>query len=163
MNRNILAVLALAAFCSISAPTAGFAGDNGNGTVTVNGQVWLKNADCFGKVLYSAAQSAVAGLASGQCGLTDGSAAGQWRLPTIAELSMINTQRALFTNSTGTPYWSSDKVTSPRGTAITLFTGNHSVSGSLPSAGPYQSVSLTGTMSVAENKPYHALVWPVKR
>lgn len=161
MNKNFLTVLATAALFCMTATSASFAGDNG--TVTVNGQVWLKNADCFGKVLYSSAQSAVAGLANGQCGLTDGSTQGQWRLPTLAELKMINTQRALFSNATGTHYWSSDVVTGLRGKGIVVFTGNFAVSGSLPSHGPYSASYRDGSMTVGEDKPYNALVWPVKR
>ena len=61
--------------------------DCGNGTVTdtVTGLIWLKNANCFSIQAYSAANQAAAGLAAGQCGLTDGSSAGDWRLPTKAE------------------------------------------------------------------------------
>jgi hypothetical protein len=61
--------------------------DCGNGTVTdtVTGLIWLKNANCFSLKLYSAANQRAAGLAAGQCGLTDGSSAGDWRLPTKAE------------------------------------------------------------------------------
>jgi len=57
--------------------------DNGNGTVTDTNTnlVWLKNANCFGKITWQQAMDAAAALASGQCGLTDGSVAGQWRLP----------------------------------------------------------------------------------
>lgn len=59
----------------------------GNGTVTdtVTGLIWLQTADCFLTMTYSAANQAAAGLAAGQCGLTDGSSAGDWRLPTKAE------------------------------------------------------------------------------
>lgn len=60
----------------------------GNGTVTdtVTGLIWLKDASCFGGRTYSNAIQAVAGLAAGpQCLLTDGSSAGDWRLPTKAE------------------------------------------------------------------------------
>ncbi|MEO5378516.1 MAG: DUF1566 domain-containing protein [Magnetococcus sp. DMHC-6] len=58
--------------------------DNGNGTVTdaATGLVLLKNANCFGLLNWNAAMSAAATLASGACGLTDGSKAGDWRLPT---------------------------------------------------------------------------------
>lgn len=60
--------------------------DCGNGTVTdtVTGLVWLKKADCFG-LSYSGVNKAAAELADGDCGLTDGSSAGDWRLPTIGE------------------------------------------------------------------------------
>jgi hypothetical protein len=61
--------------------------DCGNGTVTdtVTGLVWLKNANCFGEQTYAAASQAAAGLGAGQCGLTDGSSPGDWRLPTLVE------------------------------------------------------------------------------
>ncbi len=54
-------------------------------TDTVTGLIWLKNANCFGRRAYAAANQAAAALAAGQCGLTDGSAAGDWRLATKAE------------------------------------------------------------------------------
>lgn len=65
--------------------------DNANGTVTDNltGLVWLKNADCFGSQQWSAALSSANTLASGACGLTDGSVAGQWRLPNRKELMSL--------------------------------------------------------------------------
>jgi hypothetical protein len=61
--------------------------DCGNGTVTdtVTGLIWLKDASCLGPKHYTAANQAAAALADGQCGLTDGSSAGDWRLPTKAE------------------------------------------------------------------------------
>ncbi len=45
----------------------------------------LKNASCFGAKNWSQALSDSNGLASGSCGLTDGSAAGDWRLPNVNE------------------------------------------------------------------------------
>jgi len=61
--------------------------DCGNGTVndTVTNLIWLKNANCFGKKNYAAANNAAAGLGDGECGLTDGSSPGDWRLPTKEE------------------------------------------------------------------------------
>lgn len=61
--------------------------DNGDGTVTdrLTGLIWLKNANCFGGKTYQDANQAAADLAAGQCGLTDGSSAGAWRLPTKPE------------------------------------------------------------------------------
>ena len=63
--------------------------DCGNGTVTdsATGLIWLKDANCatFGTIGFAAANAGAAQLESGQCGLTDGSAAGNWRLPTRAE------------------------------------------------------------------------------
>lgn len=65
--------------------------DCGNGTVTdtVSGLVWLKNADCFGPLAYAAANEAALGLADGDCGLADGSSAGDWRLPTRTEWELL--------------------------------------------------------------------------
>lgn len=76
--------------------------DCGNGTVTDNrtGLVWLKNASCLtsggedGRVDWHAAMEFVAGLsdkpatslaAADDCGLSDGSSPGEWRLPSRAE------------------------------------------------------------------------------
>jgi hypothetical protein len=61
--------------------------DNGNGTVTdtVTGLIWLKKADCIHQDWPDAIAS-VNALASGQCGLTDGSAAGSWRMPNRKEM-----------------------------------------------------------------------------
>jgi len=62
--------------------------DCGNGTVTdtVTGLIWVKNADCISARSYAAANQAAASLGEdGQCDLTDGSSAGDWRLPTKAE------------------------------------------------------------------------------
>jgi hypothetical protein len=61
--------------------------DCGNGTVTdtATGLIWLKQVDCFPAPDWDAAKKSAAGLKTGDCGLNDGSAAGDWRLPTIAE------------------------------------------------------------------------------
>jgi hypothetical protein len=65
--------------------------DMGNGTVMDNltGLTWLKNADCFGLKSWSDALSAANTLASGHCGLTDGSAERTWRLPNVKELTSL--------------------------------------------------------------------------
>ena len=59
----------------------------GNGTVTdtVTGLIWLRQADCFTPRHYAGANQAAAGMKEGDCGLTDGSSAGDWRLPTKDE------------------------------------------------------------------------------
>lgn len=92
--------------------------DNSNGTVTDNltGLIWLKNAGCFTPMLWASALADVNQLASGTCGLTDGSTAGQWRLPNIIELeSMVDDSvsnpavnaGSPFTNVSSGIYWSS--------------------------------------------------------
>jgi hypothetical protein len=62
--------------------------DNADGTVTDNltNLIWLKDANCFGERTWNNALSDSNGLASGSCGLTDGSGAGDWRLPNRREL-----------------------------------------------------------------------------
>jgi hypothetical protein len=69
---------------------AGFT-DNGDGTVTDNltGLIWLKNASCFGSRTWAQALSDCNALADGSCGLTDGSVAGDWRLPNVKELQSL--------------------------------------------------------------------------
>jgi hypothetical protein len=64
---------------------------NGNGTVTDNltGLIWLENANCFGKQTWVDAMGSANGLASGACGLADGSVAGDWRLPNVKELQSL--------------------------------------------------------------------------
>lgn len=68
-------------------PTPRFT-DNNNGTVTDNltGLIWLKNANCFGQKTWSDALNGCNKLNSGECGLSDGSVEGDWRLPNVKEL-----------------------------------------------------------------------------
>ncbi len=65
--------------------------DNGNGTLIdkLTGIVWLKNANCFGAHLWDNSFALVSNLSSGQCDLTDGSKAGDWRLPNINEFRSL--------------------------------------------------------------------------
>ncbi len=68
--------------------------DNCDGTVTdtLTNLFWLKNANCFGAKNWDTAISWTAEINSGECGLTDGSAAGIWRLPSKEELQDIGTE-----------------------------------------------------------------------
>jgi hypothetical protein len=93
--------------------------DNLNGTVTdhLTGLVWLRDADCKGATDWPTAITNANQLASGQCGLSDGSAAGQWRMPNANELeSLVDVSQFGPSVSAGHPfsninllnaYWSS--------------------------------------------------------
>jgi len=89
--------------------------DCGNGTVTdtVTGLIWLKDANCFEEKTWSLAHQAAAGLAHGSCGLTDGSVAGDWRLPTptqwdetVAQGRDMNCEAPVLTDIPGTNCYS---------------------------------------------------------
>lgn len=63
--------------------------DNGDGTVTdeATGLVWLQDADCLsGPIVLDELITQVQALEAPDCGLTDGSQAGDWRLPNVNEL-----------------------------------------------------------------------------
>lgn len=61
--------------------------DCGNGTVTdtVTGLIWLKEAHCLPTSDWAGANNAAVNLEGGDCGLTDHSTSGDWRLPTREE------------------------------------------------------------------------------
>lgn len=73
--------------------------DNGicDGTEPCNGAVldrltgltWLQNAGCLPATGWQNALATANQLASGQCGLNDGSAPGDWRLPNMNELRSL--------------------------------------------------------------------------
>ncbi len=92
--------------------------DNQDGSVSdhLTGLVWLKNAGCFTPALFAAALTDANQLATGACGLTDGSKAGDWRLPNVNELeSLIDVsqnnpalqQESPFVNVSNGIYWTS--------------------------------------------------------
>ncbi|MEI6155015.1 MAG: DUF1566 domain-containing protein, partial [Deltaproteobacteria bacterium] len=81
--------------------------DNNNGTVTDNhtGLIWLKNANCFGAKNLNDAIAAANGLENGNCGLSDSSNAGDWRLPNRKELlSLIDFSKYSPALSAGHPF-----------------------------------------------------------
>jgi hypothetical protein len=98
--------------------------DNGDGTVTVTDALgsatWLKEASCAdrsggvtaagGVASWGEAQAWASGLAAGVCGLRDGSAAGDWSVPTLGQLLHLSQDLAApnpFLDFHGGEYWSS--------------------------------------------------------
>ena len=137
--------------------------DNKNGTVTDNwtGLVWLQNANCTdtvggvnkpsGYLTWANALTWTAALYSSKCNLSDGSTAGQWRLPNRNELqSLIDYTRgnpALpvdhpFTGVQSNFYWSSATYA--------------------PNTGLAWHVGLGGGAVFAIGKTYNYYVWPVR-
>jgi hypothetical protein len=131
--------------------------DNDDGTITDNltGLTWLKNANCWGNVYWDTALSNSNNLADGQCSLTDGSSANDWRLPNKRELrSLVNygTDNLLtwltsqgFTNipGGGTYHWTS--------TTDASFTDN-----------AFTFDMQTGMMNSSDKDAVACAVWPVK-
>jgi hypothetical protein len=113
--------------------------DNGDGTVRDNltGLIWLKNAHCVVGQPWLAALNIANTLASGSCGLTDGSVTGDWRLPNVRELqSLIDFSHPIhpaipagspFINVLAIRYWSS--TTPPPPNDIYAWTVDFSMGG----------------------------------
>jgi hypothetical protein len=127
-----------------------------NGTVTDNrtGLVWLGNANCWGPLTWADAMATVAGLGDlpgsnqDDCGLSDGSSPGEWRLATKAEWSAMvayalgcdpkitddqggtcwsdvaGTQWTSFSGVQSLSYWSSTTLASAPTNARTLHLGD---------------------------------------
>ena len=114
MKRKNMVVIGMVVGCLMMVAGAAWAGivmpGTANGTVKVGNLVLLLDANSWlGKMNWDAAVSRAKSLASGQCGLTDGSKAGQWRLPTRKELNGLvynGVETQLNLGDFG--YWSSD-------------------------------------------------------
>ncbi len=115
--------------------------DNGDGTVTDNltDLIWLEDAACFGLRTWTDALSDANTLADGSCSLTDGSAAGDWRLPNVKELQSLidfgSYNPALpgghpFSGVQSSYYWSSTSYVNPPGNAWSVDLGYGYVSSS---------------------------------
>ena len=82
-----------------------------DGTVLdcLTGLVFLKDAYCFVATDWEDAMEKAASLQDGMCGLTDGSASGDWRLPGIAEWEFfvdLRFDNPAVSNALGNARWS---------------------------------------------------------
>jgi hypothetical protein len=93
-DAEVSALLEGLSLCPAAIGSADRFTDCGNGTVRDNntGLIWLQDANCAalgttpsGMADWADAKAAAAALADGTCGLTDGSQAGDWRLPEAGE------------------------------------------------------------------------------
>jgi hypothetical protein len=133
--------------------------DNGDGTVTdsLTRLIWLQNANCFSIQTWQNALNAANNLADDpastttDCGLRDGSDAGDWRLPNVKELLSLldygNLNPALptghpFLNVQSPIYWSS--------TTAAAFPGFAWI------------VNLNGGRTIDDGKDNTVFVWPVR-
>ncbi|OAD20747.1 protein containing DUF1566 [Candidatus Thiomargarita nelsonii] len=106
---TIFGVVGTAKLAAPSSPSDRYV-DNGNGTVTDtwSSLIWLKNAKCLGHHNWEGAMQIAANLANGQCGLSDGSIVGMWRLPTKLEWGVMidkNYSNPALSNAAGTSQW----------------------------------------------------------
>jgi hypothetical protein len=136
--------------------------DNNDGTVTdgLTGLVWMKNPGCFAASNWPDALTYANQLASGQCGLTDGSTAGQWRIPTVNELeSLLDISRSKPALASGNPfnnvansYWSSTSYHASLGARamvmVIRFTDGRWISGTAGPYNDYRAASLNSLWAV---------------
>ncbi|HZP13585.1 MAG TPA: DUF1566 domain-containing protein [Nevskiaceae bacterium] len=135
--------------------------DNLDGTVTdhLTGLVWLKNAGCFAPSDWATALAHANTLASGSCGLTDGSAAGDWRMPNVNELeSLIDVSQSNPAISALTPftnvavdnaYWSSTTYTALNTNAMAIrFADGRWINGIDPNDGAFDNAKARSLNSV---------------
>jgi hypothetical protein len=153
-----------------------------SGTVTDcrTGLIWLKNAKCTdtsnsianpgGFLNWYNAQKWVAGLQDGLCGLTDGSIAGDWRLPTKTEW-MAMVAYARYTHS---PAYENPALTNDAGTAKWSSGGGSSFTALMPSSCYWSSTTYADNTALAWQvrmglgdmdyywKSTDCCVWPVR-
>jgi len=136
--------------------------DNSDGTITdkLTGLIWLKNANCFGLRNWTTALSDANSLSSGSCGLTDGSVAGDWRLPNYKELfSLIDAEydNPALSNSAGTMKWTEGDAFSG---VQTYFYWSSTTVVSNPNLAWFVATDNGGMNSTV--KTLTAYVWPVR-
>ena len=144
-------------------------GETCDGTVTDNltGLIWLKNASCNYDTYtqptnWFDAVSFCNGLASGYCGITDGSSAGDWRLPNRFELeSLLDLQYILpaLPNTAGTGQWIEGDPFNNVQIYDSYWTGSH-YANYMAGSSWYTNIQLGD--STGDMKFNNHYVWPVR-
>jgi uncharacterized protein DUF1566/List-Bact-rpt repeat protein len=137
--------------------------DNSNGTITDNltGLIWLQNANCTatvggiaksdGSLNWASALTWSNNLTSGNCGLTDGSAAGDWRLPNVEELESLADFFQF--NITGHPF---SNVQSPYYSSSSSYVYNNTYNNA------WVADLHVGGTNYASKSDNYTYVWPVR-
>ncbi len=138
--------------------------DNDDGTVTDNltGLVWLKNANAYGTRSWANALSDCAALESGMHGLTDGSSAGDWRLPNIKELLSLIAWGYVgpaLSNDAGTGKWTTGSDSSFTSVQSEYYWSSTTYAGFTDYA---WNVSLGDGYVLTDDKTVTYYVWPVR-
>jgi hypothetical protein len=156
-------------------PTPRFS-DNSNGTVTDNltGLIWLANANCtetVGGVIKNSALSwsnAITwsnNLASGDCGLTDSSEAGDWRLPNIFELESLRALQYFdpaLSNDAGTAKWAEDATSTFSNVQRSYWSSTTAASNANEAFYVDFYYPVVGVMSKDDAPVNNRYVWPVR-
>jgi hypothetical protein len=130
--------------------------DNGNGSIKDNltGLIWLSNASCFGRRTWSNALNDANTLNSGECGLSDSSVEGDWRLPNYKELFSLSNYGTVNTSD-----WLTSQGFSNVPTSYEYYWS--STSDSANSNLAFQ-VGVSGRTVIPDGKSDSWYVWPVR-
>jgi hypothetical protein len=149
--------------------------DNGDGTVTDNltGLIWLQDANCFEDELPWADALArsnalfdgctTCGGTEGDCGLSDGSVAGDWRLPNRFELeSLLDLAfvEPALSNAAGTAQWvEGDAFSGVQSADMLFYWSSTTLAGT---TGAAWDVTMSNGFVGNANKTDESFVWPVR-
>ncbi len=150
---------------------------NGDGTVLDNltGLIWLANTNCtddFGSIDKSGGQlvweaaltwsNALEDLAMDDCGLSDGSVPGEWRLPNLRELQSLvhyGVVNPAVPNAAGTGQCLNDAACAFSGVANSMYWSSSTLA---INSGLAWFVNMNNGYVFHENKTIINYVWPVR-